>query len=124
MGWPKGKLRGPRKKPDESTPVPIQGTNVPTQGTPVAIQETPKVHTIHTTRKRVEDIASATMGYRCYLNGASDKMYWSDVEADDESDMPCGVFFATPLEALKAKLEAVDFLVEPETNEVVLMVIR
>lgn len=70
------------------------------------------------TRQQVQDIVRATVGRRVYLNGMSDKMYWSDyADRDDRDDPKGGPFFTSPVKALKAVLDAVHFLIDPESGE-------
>ena len=48
------------------------------------------------TRDEAQAVVSATLGYRRYLNGLDDKMYWSDFRDDDDRDDPKGgPFFTT-----------------------------
>ena len=90
-----------------------------------AIQEPPK----GISRKRVEAIASATLGLYRHLVHTTGGYRWSEYSEHDDNpnhddyEAGCAVF-ATPLDALKGVLEACDFLVDPETNEPMLMVLR
>lgn len=70
------------------------------------------------TKKRAEEIATATFGYRKYLNGLDRKMYWSNHRDEDSRDDPDGgPFYATPEEAIGQVLKAAGYLVDPRTNE-------
>ena len=81
------------------------------------------------TRKRVEAIASATLGFRRFLVRTEGGFRWSEYTEKDDNpnhddfEVGCAVF-ATPLDALKSVLTACDFLVDPETNEVMLTIMR
>jgi len=80
-------------------------------------------------RQRVEAIASATLGYHRYLVRAQGGLRWSEYSEHDDNphhedwEPGCAVF-ATPMDALKAVLESCDFLVDPDTNELLVMVMR
>ena len=80
-------------------------------------------------RQRVEAIASATLGYHRYLVRAQGGLRWSEYSEHDDNPHhedwePGCAIFAAPLEALRNVLEACDFLVDPDTNELLVMVIR
>jgi len=76
------------------------------------------------TQERVQAIARATLGTRVYLNKLAKGYYFSDYPEKDDRDKTEGVFYDTPLAAMKRVLEAADFLVDPDTNETMLMIVR
>jgi len=103
---------------------------ITTEVMPVAVEAIDEVPTGEgLSSKRVEAIASATLGNYRYLVKTTGGYRWSaypehdDNARHDDFEPGCCVF-TTPLDALKSVLEACDFLVDPETNEVMLTIAR
>ena len=72
----------------------------------------------------VQNVGRATLGRKVYLNGVKGKFYWSEYDEDDERDDPEGKIFETPAKALRSIIDAVDFLIHPETGDFLLTVVR